>query len=279
MATVRQRRLARTLRQLRETAGLKPEAVALELRWDRSKVSRIETCRVRAKTGDVGELLDLYGIASPDRDALLALANAASQRGWWTAFNDVFTGSYVELEHDASLIREWQSQVIPGLLQTEDYARAIIGASRDTSTTGISDGIERVVQARMARRTLLGRENAPALHVVLDEGVLQRQVGGRDVMRRQLSSLWDAAQRPNITLQILPFSAGAHAALLGSFIVLSYEDPADPDVPYSEGPFGDVYPESAGESTRTNVMWNRIVDAALSPQRSAEVIAALIEQE
>lgn len=276
MATVRQRRLARELRRLRDEALLKPEDVAKQLQWDRSKVSRIETTRVRAKPGDVAELLDLYGVTSPERDALLQLANVAAQRGWWTAYSDVFTGSYIELEAEASLIREWQVQVIPGLLQTEDYARAIITAARPGDSP---DSLERIVQARMARRTILGRENAPNLHAVLDEGVLHRQVGGPEVMRRQLSHLWAASQRPNVTVRILPFSAGAHAGVGGSFIVLAYDDPADPDVPYSEGPFGDVYPESAGELLRTNLMWGRINGAALSPRRSADMIAALTYEE
>jgi hypothetical protein len=255
---------------------LKPTEVAAQLQWDRSKVSRIETTKVRAKPGDVAELLDLYGVTSPDRDALLQLAAVASQRGWWTAFNDVFTGSYVEFEHDASLIREWQPQVIPGLLQTENYARAVITAGRPDAD---SDEIERRVQARMARRTLLGREGAPHLHVVLDEAVLRRQVGGSNVMRRQLSYLWEAGQRPNVTVQILPFSLGAHAAVDGSFIVLSFDDELDPEIPFSEGPFGDVYPEGAAELERINLVWDRIASAALSPEESAVMITALANEE
>jgi hypothetical protein len=276
MATVRQRRLGRTLRQTRETLGLKPDYVASELKWDRSKVSRIETARSSARQADVALLLDLYGITSPERDALLALAADASRRGWWTAYSDVFTGSFVELEAGASSIREWHTTVIPGLLQIEDYARAIISDGRPDDPT---EDIERRVQARMVRRTLIGREGAPHLHAVLDESVLRRQIGGRAVMRRQLSYLWDAAQRPNITVQIMPYTAGAHEGVNGSFIILRYDDPADPDVPFSEGQFGDIYPESEQETARINLSWDRIARAALSPQQSAEVITALINEE
>lgn len=276
MATVRQRRLARALRRTREALGLKPEDIARELRWDRSKISRIETSRVKAKPGDVAELLDLYGVTSPDRDALLNLATEANQRGWWTAFGDVFTGSYIELEHDASLIRSWQAQLIPGLLQIEEYARAVIAAARPDEN---ADSIEMRVKARMARRTLLGEERAPTLHVVIDEAVLRRRIGGPAVMRRQLSYLWDAAHRPNVTVQVLPFAAGAHAGVEGSFIILSFDDPADPDVPYSEGPFGDVYPESTGEQARIRLNWDRISNAALPHQESAAFIAELMSSE
>lgn len=281
MATVKQRRLAQTLRKYREAADLKPEAVAKELHWDRSKVSRIETVRVKAKPADVTLLLDLYGVTEPHRAALIALSRNAAQRGWWTAFGDVFGGSFVELENDASLIREWQAHVVPGLLQIEDYARAVITADRPGES---AEGIQRRVQARMARRSLLGREDgdgrltAPDLHAVLDESVLRRIIGGPDVMRRQLSDLWASAQKPNVTIQILPFSAGAHSGVSGSFIVLSYADEDDPDVPYSEGPFGDVYPEGAADLARTNVRWDRITDAAMSPQASAELIATLADE-
>ena len=276
MATVRQRRLGRTLRSIRETLGLKPDYVAGELRWDRTKVGRIETAKSGARPADVASMLDLYGVTSPERDALLTLAAESGRRGWWTAYSDVFTGSFVELEADASSIREWQTTLIPGLLQIEDYARAVIAGFRPD---GDRAEVERRVQARAIRRTLISREGAPRLHVVLDESVLRRQVGGPAVMRRQLSHLWDMAHRPNITVQVMPYVAGAHEGVGGSFIVLRYDDPADPDVPFSEGQFGDIYPESEQETARINLAWDRITCAALSPEQSAEVIAALANEE
>lgn len=276
MATVRQRRLARALRKTREERGLKPEAVAEELHWDRSKISRIETFRVKARPGDVTALLDLYGVTSPDRDALISLAATASQRGWWTAFSDVFTGSYIELENEAERIRTWQAQLIPGLLQIPAYAAAVIQAARPGDS---AESIDLRVKARVARQTLLDGEGARAFHAILDEGAVRRRVGAADVMRRQLSALWDRAHQPNITIQVLPFAAGAHAGTAGSFVVLSYADDADPDVPYAEGVFGDVYPESTDELSRTNLIWDRIADAALSPSDSAAFIAELMSEE
>src|SRR5919197_4853508 len=163
--TVRGRRLARELRRLREDQQLTLQEVADRLGWSRATVSRLETGQTKPRHGDVADLLDLYGVPSPDRDALIALARQAKQRGWWTAYVDVFTDSYVGFEDEAGQISTWDPQLIHGLLQTEDYARAVITAGRMLSGTPL----ERRIAARKIRQKLLDRANAPTLHAVIDE--------------------------------------------------------------------------------------------------------------
>ncbi|MBX6765607.1 MAG: helix-turn-helix domain-containing protein [Actinomadura rubrobrunea] len=267
--TVRGRRLARELRRLRENLGLTLQDVADQLNWARATLSRVETAQTRPKVGDVARMLELYGVPSPERDALMTLAREAGQRGWWTAYADVFTGSYVALEDEASAIHTWDPQLVHGLLQTEDYARAVITAGR--MLPGPVE-IERRVAARKARQALLDRKDAPLLHVVLDEAVLHRPIGGPSVMNAQLRKLATMAERPKVTVQVLPYGAGEHAGLDGRFTILSFPDAADPDIAYVEGTMGDVYVESAEETGVHRRRFDRIVEAALSPEDSAHLI-------
>ncbi|HEY8481468.1 MAG TPA: helix-turn-helix transcriptional regulator [Spirillospora sp.] len=268
--TVRGRRLARELRKLREEQGLTLQEVADRLDWSRATVSRLETSQTRPKPGDIADMLDLYGVPSPDRDALITLARQAGQRGWWTAYQDVFAGSYVALEDEASHIRTWDPQLIHGLLQTEDYARAVITAGRLLPN---KEDIERRIAARKIRQSLLDRPDAPKLHVVFDEAVLHRPIGGPKVMREQLEALVTAAEtRPTVSIQVLPFTAAEHAGLDGRFTILSYPDPADPDIAYVEGTMGDVYLESAEAIAKHRDRFQRIEEAALSPEESAHLI-------
>ncbi|GAA4206116.1 helix-turn-helix transcriptional regulator [Streptosporangium oxazolinicum] len=256
---------------MREARGLGPEAAAAQLGWSRSKVSRIETGRTRASTSDVAAICDLYGAGSSDRATLIQLAKEVRKRGWWTAYADVFTGSYVGLEDEASRICEWQVQLVPGLLQTEDYARVVIGAGRPEPHD--PEDIQRRVMARMARRTLLSRPDAPELLAVVDEGVIRRPIGGHELMRDQLGALLIAARRPNVTIRVLPYSVGVHAGLEGAFTVLSFAEDVDPDVAYVEGTAGDVYVESTEQVERYKVAFGRIYDAALPPEESLGLIA------
>ncbi|WP_395104053.1 helix-turn-helix domain-containing protein [Actinomadura sp. SCN-SB] len=268
--TVRGRRLARELRRLRELQRLTLQEVADRLDWSRATVSRLETGQTRPKPNDIADLLDLYGVPSPQRDALITLAREAGQRGWWTAYADVFTGSYVALEDEASLIRTWDPQLIHGLLQTEDYARAVITAGRMLPTT---EDIERRIDARKARQALLNRERAPQIHLIFDESVLRRPIGGPGVLRAQLEWLLELAERPQITIQVLPFEAREHAGLDGRFTILSFPDPADPDIAYVEGTMGDVYLESAEAIASHGERFERIMKQAKSPEDSAPLIA------
>lgn len=261
---------------MREKSGLSPEEAAARLGWSRSKVSRIETGRTRASSTDVASACDLYGAGSSVRAGLVQLAKEVRQRGWWTAYADVFTGSYIGLEDEAALICQWEVQLVPGLLQTEDYARTVITAGR-LASCDVED-VHRRVMARMARRTLLNRPDAPELHAVLDEGVIRRPIGGSELMRDQLTALLIAARRPNVTIRVLPYRVGAHAGLEGAFTVLSFAEEVDPDVAYVEGTAGDVYVESSDQVDRYKMAFVRIRDAALSPEASMKLIAEAKEQ-
>lgn len=274
--TVRGRRLMRELRRLREEKRLTLQDVADRTGWSRARVSRIETGHTRPQHGDVADLLDLYGVPSPERDALITLAREGRQRGWWTAYADVFTGSYVALEDEAAEIRTWDAQLIHGLLQTAAYSRAVIKAGRMLDDEA---QIERRIAARKARQALLDRADAPRLHAVFDEAVVHRPIGGPEVMAEQLTALAAAARRPNVTIQVLPFTCGAHAGLDGRFTILSYPDAVDPDIAYVEGTMGDVYLESAQETEQHRVRFDRITAAALSPEASAHLLAARAKEQ
>ncbi|MFC0038724.1 helix-turn-helix domain-containing protein [Actinomadura rayongensis] len=268
--TVRGRRLARELRKLREEQRLTLQDVADRLAWSRATVSRLETGQTRPKPDDIAALLDLYGVPSPDRDALLTLAREAGRRGWWTAYADVFAGSYVALEDDAAEIRTWDPQLIHGLLQTQDYSRAVITAGRLLATR---EQIERRVDARKIRQAILDRTDAPRLHMIMDEGALRRPIGGHQVMAAQLDKLVKMGERSFVTVQVLPFSTMEHAGLDGRFTILSYSDPADPDIAYVEGTMGDVYVESSAEIAKHRDRFRRIEEAALTPEDSARLMS------
>jgi transcriptional regulator with XRE-family HTH domain len=266
--TVRGRRLARELRRLREEQELTLQEVADRLGWSRATISRLETGQTRPRHGDVADLLDLYGITGPERDALISLARQAKQRGWWTAYVDVFTDSYVGFEDEAARICTWDPQLIHGLLQTEDYARAVITAGRMLS----GSALERRIAARKIRQTLLDRDDAPELYAILDEAVLRRPIGGPSVMSSQLFALVEAARRPHVKIRVLPYAAGEHAGLDGRFTILGFPDPADPDVAYVEGTMGDVYLESSEETGQHRNRFEQISKSSLSPLESLRLI-------
>jgi transcriptional regulator with XRE-family HTH domain len=275
--TVRGRKLGTELRRLREDAGLSADEAADQLGegWSRYKVGRIEKAKTKATKANVVAMLDLYGDGG-NRAALIELQKNSFRRGWWVDYSDVFRGSYVALEDDAARIDEWSPQVIPGLLQTDEYAREVIRAG----WPGDEGGVQRRVQARMTRKALLGRTDPPApeLTAILDEGALRRPIGGRDVMRAQLHALLDAGRRPNVTIRVLPFEAGTHAGLDGPFIVLGFPEDIAPDVAYVGTRIGDGYAESAEVVRRIKVDFENLEAAALSPEGSAEYIAAMTKE-
>ncbi|GAA2166469.1 helix-turn-helix domain-containing protein [Actinomadura napierensis] len=273
--TVRHRRLARQLRQAREDSGLSMEQAAAALGWSRPKLVRFETAKTRPKPSDVEAMLDLYGGDAAVKLALMQLARDVRKRGWWSAFNDVLAGSFAELEDDAAEIRSWQVQFIPGLLQTSDYALALI---RIGSPEESEDVLLRRLQARMARRTILERQSGPTYVVILDEAALRRPVGGRDVMARQLDALIGAARKPNVSIRIMPASAGEHACMDGAFVILRFADDFDPDVVYLEGMGGEIYVEDVGQVTRCNVRFDRLCDQALSEDDSVALIADIAKE-
>jgi hypothetical protein len=265
--SVRAMQLARYLRIHRERAKLRVGEAAAALDWSQGKVSHLESGRNKAKPADVELMLELYGVTSPERDEILALANEADRRNWWAPYTDVLQGPFVALEDGADEIREWAPLLIPGLLQTPDYARAIM--TRDDYDIA---GIEHRLQARKNRQIILGRNNPPTLRVILAELILHREVGNRFTMRAQLRKLLDESSRPNVTVQIVPRNSQVLDGLDGAFTVFGFST-GYPDVAYAEGFHGSTYLESPPQIERCNVAYERLRGAALNPQESTEMIS------
>lgn len=270
--TVRGRRLALELRRLRDRSHLKQIAAARRLGWHRSKLARIEDAATRPTRTDVVELLQLYGVAPDRHDALLHLTEDSWQRGWWTAYGDAFTGNYVMLEDQAPTIHAFDAQVIPGLLQTPDYARTLIRRVRLAE----DDDLDRLVAARMTRQTILSREDPPTLHYVVGEAAFRQVIGDEDLMRKQISQVRSYGEWSNITVQVLPFSAGEPFALEGAFTLFAFDDDGL-DVGHSESLLGEWYAESADQIGQIKVAFEQVAGAAWSPDESAEWLAALAE--
>ncbi|WP_030171644.1 helix-turn-helix domain-containing protein [Spirillospora albida] len=227
--------LGSQLRRLREAQGISTEQAGYEIRGSHSKISRMELGRVGFKERDVSDLLTLYGVTDAvERAPLLELAREANTPGWWHRYGDILPTwfeVYLGLEEAASLLRTYELQFVPGLLQTEEYARAVV-------RLGFSDAseeeVERRVQVRRTRQERFTAPGAPTLWAVVDEAVVRRPLGGRDVMRRQIEHLVEMSELPNVTLQIVPFGAGGHAAAGGPFTILRFAEPALSDVVYLE---------------------------------------------
>ena len=270
--TLRARRLALELLRRREAAGLTREEAARQLEWSTSTIFRIETGRSRPQPGNVRVLLELYGVSGPERDGLIRLAREARQPGWWHSFRDVLPNPYevfIGLEAGAASIRNFEPVVVPGLLQTEEYARQMSrGGPRELDR----DDIERRVQVRMERQRILPREDRPRLWTVIDEAVIRRAVGGSEVMREQLRHLIDSAEQGKTTLQVVPFSAGAHAGTTGPFIILDFPEPTDPAVVYVETLAGDLYLEERADVDRYTLAFDRLLAAALHPDDPVRLV-------
>lgn len=280
--TVRRRRLAIELRRLRTASGLSLDDAGAHIERTAATISRIENAQVGIRAREVGALLDLYGVVGDDpmRETLLTLAREARQKGWWHAFGDVLPAwfqVYVGLESAASSIWVYQVQLVPGLLQTEEYARAVLGSDNRFAT---SAEVDRHVALRMARQSILTGDNPTKLWTVIDEGVLRRPVGWSGVMRAQLERLAEEAARPNITLQVLPLSSGADTEAPGSFSLLRFpEDPSDPPIVYLEHLGGSLYLDKVEDADRYGVAVGHLQAAALSPRDSAELITAMAKEE
>ncbi len=270
---MRSRRLSGLLKQYRRTAGLDQAAVAAYIGHHKVWVSRVETPEwCRPSVGDVRALLTLYGVTAPDEaDRVVRLAMEVRQPGWWQEFGlSEAHATFVALEAEAAGKRAWEKGFIPGLLQTEDYARAVIAAGPDDLDPG---RVERLVRVRMERKKALHRPAPLRLHAVIGEAVLACPAGGRDVMAAQLRHLADAAAEPNVTVQVLPFAAGAHPGLSGSFTILEYPDPDDHDVLYCDTLAGAVYAEGPRDIARAYRVFSHLIAVSLSPHASIDLAA------
>jgi transcriptional regulator with XRE-family HTH domain len=278
--TVKRRRLAAELRRRRDEAGMTIEEVAEHLEWSTAKISRIENARVSVLPRDVKFLLRTYGMDENSNvwETLLTLARESRQKGWWHAYADAIPElyeTYVGLEADATTLRTYESEAVPGLLQTEDYALAVNRATLITSST---EEIEKQATVRITRQERLAESDPPELWAVVNEAVIRRVVGGRAVMREQLRRLAEASNEPNITLQVLPFSAGAHAGMDGAFMILGFPEPTDPEVVYVNYYTGTVYLEKPPEIERYTVMFNHLRAAALPVDQSRDLIARVADE-
>lgn len=276
MPTIRRRTLAAELKLLRERAGLTPAEAAKRLDVSVRTVNRAERHGevLLPKEAVLRGMLALYGADSATTARLAALRAEAKrhQRGWWVAYRDVLDDTYVRLEEAASQIDTWQPVVVPGLLQTEEYARALIEGIHP----GDPDNPRRV-EARVMRRTRFnGRQDSATLHAIIDESVLRRQVGDTDMMRDQISYLKTISRRSNVTVQIVPLGAGAHPGFAGPFVRLKFDED-DSETVYVESRAGELYPEDAPTLAGFNIDWGHIHGVALSPDESAEFLADLLE--
>jgi transcriptional regulator with XRE-family HTH domain len=277
---VRRRRLAAELREIRETKGKSGEAVAAALRWSPSKISRYERARTGLRPREVERLLDYYGITGPRRAHLLALAEDAAQKGWWEEFGDSLSEDYqqfIGLEHEATSIAIWHVVVVPGLLQTEAYARNIISSySRvEPNPPGV---IGRLVRVRMRRQQALNRDGLQ-LSVVLDESVLTRRVGDESVMYEQLQRLAREAERPNLTLQILPLDA-QQIAFGESFVIFGFgadDDAVLQDVVSAEHLRSGDTVQGEKETYLHRLAFQMLADAALDPVASRALVLETAE--
>jgi transcriptional regulator with XRE-family HTH domain len=273
-AMVRRRRLGAELRRRREAAGLTIEQVADRLECSASKISRLETGHTRFSSRDVRDMLELYGVGEPDFEELMAVARDTREPGWWQSYGSVLSSDFVDFESEANLIRSYEAQCIPGLLQTEEYARSLLQASPNRSAAEVEDR----VRVRMARQALLSREDPVQLWCVVDEAALLRHVGGRDKMRRQLEHLVAAANRPNVRLQVLTLRSGAHPGMDGSFVLLSYPNGAYPDTVYVAMATGGVFQEKHDELRRYESIFGRLRDVALPTAESATLVTRMAEE-
>jgi transcriptional regulator with XRE-family HTH domain len=275
--TVLRMLLGAQLRNRRESKGITREEAGWEIRSSESKISRMELGRVSFKERDVADLLTLYGVDDPaQRNALIALAREANTPGWWHRYVDVLPNwfqSYVGLEAAATLVRSYEMQFIPGLLQTEDYARAVILLGHGAASPA---EIESRVRLRMTRQNVVTRPDPARLWAVIDESALRRPIGGPEVMRAQIEALQQMTQLPHVRLQIIPFSAGGHAAAGGPFTILRFPDRDLPDVVYVEQLTSALYLDKREDVDDYAAAFDRVSIEAEPPARTPELLRSFL---
>jgi transcriptional regulator with XRE-family HTH domain len=269
--SLRRRRLAAELRRMRDQAGMSTTDAARRLGWQASRLSRIETRQSGIATPDLRKLLDMYGAEDEGyRAYLFELARRMNERGWWQKYAGLIGGDYadlISLEEEARTIRTYEQELVPGLLQTSDYARAVLRVGRPTETT---EQVDRRVEVRIERQEVLVRANPPPprFSVVLSEGVLRRPVGGYDVMRRQLEYLMRPRDRANVTVQVLPFDAGVHPSMMTPFTMITFSEPDDLGVVNVENATGTLFLEEPDELRVYEEIWSTLQANALSADDS-----------
>jgi transcriptional regulator with XRE-family HTH domain len=278
-STVRRILLGSQLRRLRETRGVSRQEAGYVIRASESKISRLELGRVSFKERDVADLLTLYGVAAEsEREALLRLAREANAPGWWHRYGDVLPQwfqTYVGLEEAASLIRTYELQFVPGLLQSEPYAREVFRlGNADASRIEIDQRVE----LRMQRQQRLTGPNAPRLWAVLDEAALRRPIGGHEVMRGQVEHLIAVSKLPNITLQVMPFTFGGHAAEGGAFSILRFPEADLPDVVYIETLTGALYLDKRDDVDVYMQAMERLAVDSATPDGTVELLSAILRE-
>jgi transcriptional regulator with XRE-family HTH domain len=273
--TVRRRRLAAALVKLREESGKSPAEAAERIGCHRTKISRIETARLGISLGELRDLLNFYDVEDPDLvDELVGLARRGGEPGWVQRVSQARPSypDFINYEQSADCIRSFQAQLVAGLLQTPDYARAVVRAAPSTLSDDQSDAL---VDARMERQEVLNRLEPPRLCVIEGEAALRAPVGGRKVMGEQLSHLRRMAERPGIELQVLPDRVGAHAGLMGSFVFFSFPSPMFSAIVSVEHRTGTLYMETQEETDQYTLIFDSLRSSALSPEASLEKITQL----
>jgi hypothetical protein len=279
-STVPRRQLGRHLRDLRHQAGITIKAGAKKFEWSEAKMWRIETGQTSLRSIDARVMCETYGASAELTEALMGLAKETKAKGWWHAYGDVIPEGfdvYIGLEESASQLSMYQSHLVPGVLQTEDYARAII--TEDKQDKEGAEEIDRRVNLRIARQRLLTRPiEPPTLRVVLDEGVLRRTIGGNAVMAGQLRHLKEASEFPNVHIRVVPFDAGVHPGVMsGPFVILRFPangegHDSEPPTVYADGYTGDLYLDKPHEVERYDMAFERIWMKALNEQASRRLI-------
>ncbi|WP_405496594.1 helix-turn-helix domain-containing protein [Nocardia sp. NBC_00511] len=260
------------LRKLRESRGITREAAGEHIRGSHAKISRLELGRTGFKERDIRDLLALYGVTDPgELEQFLDLVHKANQPGWWHRYSDLLPQwfeTYLGLEHAAKSIRTYEGQLVPGLLQTPDYARSIVALGHDADA-------ERRVSLRRRRQELLTRDGAPSFWAVLDESVLHRPIGGSGVLRGQLEHLIDMSKLPNVTIQILPYAAGGHAAAGSSFTMLRFAEAELPDIVYLEQLTSALYLDRRQDLELYRQVMDQLSVQAEAPERSRKRLAEI----
>jgi transcriptional regulator with XRE-family HTH domain len=275
---VRRKRLAAELRRLREAAALTCDEVAERLDCSASKISRIETGRVSVSPRDVRDMLEIYRVPEEQREGLIQLARESRQKGWWQGYGDSVEphfATYLGMESAATQIRQHAAARIPTLLQSGDYARAIITGGR--AGPGPYPGPADRMAEMLMERQRLAATSPPSVWAVMDEAALRRQIGGREVMREQITRLLDLSSSKTMFLQFIPFSSGAYPAVGLPFTILGFPDPADPDVTAVGYATGVLWIEDAAEVHRYNMLFHHLQAAALSLDDSAALMISVLK--